>query len=659
MTFGNGLYSNTEQHADETRILRRRRRSLALMLPREIVWQIFLYLAPADFNSARRVSRSWFRISLQPAILSIMLRHGGWSSSISNDYQWDQTPSSINWWRTSRRIDREFAFSPHPSAYGLHIPSILSTTTSRTVEFHQCSTIDFRSLANQNTSTTPEIFFTVSSCGKYLVVASHCLVYIYILNQDRNPHGNVTLPGALELIESFECPERVIACSMRSSSRHSSIAILLDGRVALVYDITTTMADLSSSKHPPLNRHPSSDRDDLHYNTQRASRAVPSKRASSVYRDICSAEDPPISVDLCPQKRCVVFGSAEGVELHWVDTSTKKSHRRWFSLNSPSGFVFFLALKTNATLWKLFSLLSCSAGLEKMPALYDSSCKNRVILNSFSEKFRCSTSPEGPEDVGGYYRILINFQNNTTAQPPLDISNYSGHYRVVPLSDSCHVLFIDPATNLLCLGMVVSAAWPTKILLKVSLQGGEKTGRPITYVAGSNLEHGVRIAVGFEMGSKQSIWIFSLPEDALSADQGPWKSDEGLYFAWPEWWPKHVLHDRLNTIDNRTSHRNTWPMRVEGQEIGRMDDLVELAVDSSSDLTVWAFGNNGSAKVWKFDSDSKVDATRWQVVCDGTVRKIDAENDIEMVDAPLAEVSDQAQQCTSKLADPDQQVTTA
>jgi hypothetical protein len=41
--------------------------------------------------------------------------------------------------------------------------------------------------------------------------------------------------------------------------------------------------------------------------------------ARKVYKNLCSVQDPPKSVAVCPQRQCVAFGCKTGVELHWTD----------------------------------------------------------------------------------------------------------------------------------------------------------------------------------------------------------------------------------------------------------------------------------------------------------------------------------------------------
>lgn len=49
---------------------------------------------------------------------------------------------------------------------------------------------------------------------------------------------------------------------------------------------------------------------------------------STFYRHLCSEDDPPRSVAICPQRRCVAFGCSAGIELHWVDALTGQSLSR-------------------------------------------------------------------------------------------------------------------------------------------------------------------------------------------------------------------------------------------------------------------------------------------------------------------------------------------
>ena len=78
----------------------------------------------------------------------------------------------------------------------------------------------------------------------------------------------------------------------------------------------------------------------------------------SIYRNLCSAEDPPRSVAICPQRRCVAFGCAAGIELHWVDALTGQDLNRWFPLTAPSDFLYFLPPRPGVDSAKKLRLIS-------------------------------------------------------------------------------------------------------------------------------------------------------------------------------------------------------------------------------------------------------------------------------------------------------------
>ena len=78
----------------------------------------------------------------------------------------------------------------------------------------------------------------------------------------------------------------------------------------------------------------------------------------SIYRNLCSAEDPPRSVAICPQRRCVAFGCVAGIELHWIDALTGQDLNRWFPLTAPSDFLYFLPPRQGVDSAKKLRLIS-------------------------------------------------------------------------------------------------------------------------------------------------------------------------------------------------------------------------------------------------------------------------------------------------------------
>ena len=108
--------------------------------------------------------------------------------------------------------------------------------------FAQASTVDFTEVAvHYKVPNTAGTIFTVSNCGKFLMAANGCLMYIHELN--RTHHSTNELPGSLRPITSIICPSRVVACSMDTSSQRYAIAVLLDGRMGMVCDISNISLD--------------------------------------------------------------------------------------------------------------------------------------------------------------------------------------------------------------------------------------------------------------------------------------------------------------------------------------------------------------------------------------------------------------------------------
>lgn len=78
--------------------------------------------------------------------------------------------------------------------------------------------------------------------------------------------------------------------------------------------------------------------------------------------------------------------------------------------------------------------------------------------------------------------------------------------------------------------------------------------------------------------------------------------------------------------------RLDWPLKIRGQEIGRCSGLVDIAIDSGPNMTIWAFSKEGFAKVWKIDDGKGVSMQDLLVVKDGTIRERDVDGDVMMED---------------------------
>ncbi|KAA6412168.1 MAG: hypothetical protein FRX48_04319 [Lasallia pustulata] len=224
----------------------------------------------------------------------------------------------------------------------------------------------------------------------------------------------------------------------------------------------------------------------------------------SLYRNLCSPDDPPVSVAICPQRRCVAFGCRAGIELHWVDGLTGQDLNRWFPLATAAGYLYFLPPRRGAESGKKLRLMASGAwevGLE--------------------------AGARGAVE--------------------------SDHFQARPLSDGYHVLFTDPGTGLLCLGSDAPLGGPTKLLRKVVFLGPRGGGVPRLYAAGRELRWGVRVAVAYG----ERLWVFSVPPDVFGAGlfRGGCGAENPRVELWGEGPGEEVL-------DAEGAWSGMWPVRV-------------------------------------------------------------------------------------------------
>ncbi|PVH85688.1 hypothetical protein DL98DRAFT_511267 [Cadophora sp. DSE1049] len=674
-------------------------------LPTEIVQQILERLAPTDFNSARHTCRLWFISSLNSQLLRRMLCRMGYSDGVIQNNT-SNAPSGFRTlspeWVMSKRIAREYALGPDVSR--------MSKTNSALCEI---STIDFTEIevhypGPDLASTT----FTVSSCGRFLMAANGCLVYVYELNRFHKSGDSAVYPGLLRPITSVICPRRILACSMDTSSQRYAIAILLDGRMGLVCDITV-LNQSSTPSSPPKSTfeeprhfsHRDSDPSLLYSSTsgdefgwqdalqsdipgkyqveQQSPEQTPGYGTSmpveegprSLYRNLCSEDDPPRSVAICPQRRCVAFGCSSGLELHWVDALTGQDLNRWFPLTAPSDYLFFLPPRKSVDSAKKLRLISSAGRPHERSSMSSRAFGHRARTSLFWERFGWGLShfDEDDADTGGAGHvpgsaqgILTRLRIDASRSSLIGRMDCSDHYRAVPLSDGYHILFTDPASGLLCLGSDAPVGGPTKLLRKIwfhcpeseSTMGSSTTTTPVAYTAGSDLTHGVRVCAAFGTGSEQSIWLFSVPTDIFGASQLPkassttasWLNASSSHDTvaakaedeWMNWWPSDGLQQWLSSGSPSDPApgilpKSVWPVKIQGQRIGTCKGLVDLAMDSGRHMAVWAFSKSGIATVWKLDDGRTQSIQSILVVRDGTIREVECHEsgkDIEMVDAP-------------------------
>jgi hypothetical protein len=357
-----------------------------MRLPNETIHQIVNYLRPDDFNAARHTCRTWFLATHGKPLLEKILKRGGWSGSLRTLFHglsllpnsaFETSPE----WLMSKWISRE-------SALGPDWPGERDGQNS----FVEIGHSDFTDMAVSYKDPKIQdagVIFTVSLCGRFLLVSHGCLIYIYELNHRCKPQNTWSLPlqprdaaveslGVLRPVASIICPRRVLECSMDTSSNRFAVAALLDGRMGIVVDILAERINCD----PPLFK-----TDDASSYGNEGGKTSSRRRAElimllpncncrdnppsdpppleigprSIYRNISAEDDPPRSVAICPQRDYVAFGCAAGIELHWVDALTGQDLSRWFPLTAPSDFLYFLPPRHGVDNSKKLRLISSSS----------------------------------------------------------------------------------------------------------------------------------------------------------------------------------------------------------------------------------------------------------------------------------------------------------
>ncbi|KAF1355223.1 hypothetical protein BDV97DRAFT_395598 [Delphinella strobiligena] len=341
----------------------------------------------------------------------------------------------------------------------------------------------------------------------------------------------------------------------------------------------------------------------------------------SVYRHLGSELDPPRSVAICPSLRCVAFGCSCGMELHWVDAVVRQQElNRWFPLASPADFLYFFPYRQGVDSTKKLRIISSAADEE------------RHILRRLAQKATSSISNIWPTKIEASF-------TSPADQSPRASSDEQDHRRAVPLSDGHHIIFMDPSTNLLCIGSdgplggpsklarLVILVPPDELVRQVASINGDRTTplrppRPTAYAVAPDLSRGARVAaaygdevVFYSVPSDIFAHSFSLPkEKPPSADLGtssiPALHNSWLNEEWLDWWPASSKVWSLPP-----AHDKSFPLHIQGISVGIMEKGVsDVAVLTgqqaqrdfgvSSEIVVWAFSRDGqSGTAWALDHD--------------------------------------------------------
>lgn len=531
--------------ADHSQQYSRTQDQMVNVVPNEVLHQIFRYLGPKDFNSARRACSKWMFSSLDYSLLALMLKRGGWWSGIRAELRAQQQfrPPGIGGnsdaWFLSCCLARECALSSRWKGNG--------TDGNNSKVLFETVHVDFGDLATEhpgaNSSQSGGLILTVSICNKFVLVADGGLIYVYEL-----------VGNNLRALTSIICPRRVLAMSMDGSSRRYTIAALLEGRMGIVCTLNFASFEpeidhdaesqstlipgrlslkLPADKYPhlpPAAESTSSFSETLcdhgfsHLEVQSASEVIGvrgcddrhrdsrnlintewsplpflasrCKRGLSltsesipidigrriIYRQLCCDEDPPRSVAVCPQRQCVAFGCSAGLELHWTDARSGRGLNRWFPLSGPSDYLYFLQAREGIDTSRKLRLISSAAHPTQRPALGRKFYAPRPLLSSLWG------------DVG-----FSEFEQPSFSEYVRD----SDHYHAVPLADGFHMLFSDPDTSMLCLGGDAPLGDPKRLHRKLMLVPPEDGALASVYTGGREIGGSVRVVAVYG----ESKWI--------------------------------------------------------------------------------------------------------------------------------------------------------
>ncbi|KAF1845818.1 DUF221-domain-containing protein [Cucurbitaria berberidis CBS 394.84] len=340
---------------------------------------------------------------------------------------------------------------------------------------------------------------------------------------------------------------------------------------------------------------------------------------STFYRHLCSEDDPPRSVSICPQRRCVAFGCSAGIELHWIDALTGQSLGRWFPLTAPSDYLYFLSPRPGFESAKKLRLISSAAHPDHRPAIIRRFFSSRPTVSSFWDSFGLESSSRRP------------------TLPSCD------HYHAVPLSDGHHVLFIDPSTSKLTLGCDAPLGRPTKLLRKIVFIPPEEKVVPRLYTAAADMSQGCRVLVAYG----DTIMLYSIPPDIcnlsrLEQKTESWDVYTALPFStegrvenhWLSWWDEPFVFDPAN----RDNSNSIWPIAIRGTEIGQLSGVCELAVQTQPEILMWAFTHSSQCKTWRLHNHADPIVRSKRYICrSGLVHdsySIDDTGDVIMEDTP-------------------------
>jgi hypothetical protein len=196
---------------------------------------------------------------------------------------------------------------------------------------------------------------------------------------------------------------------------------------------------------------------------------------------------------------------------------------------------------------------------------------------------------------------------------------------------------------MLCLGRDAPFGDPKRLIRKIMFRPPLQGASPRIYAPGVDLTDGARIVVAYE----DMLVLFSVPRDVFEFSRkeqhfkGTPAACEGSPEQWLRWWPENDI--LLPSIDQANPTNSVWPLLIGGTIIGQLEGLVDIAVNETAGLAIWAFGLDGKAAVWQIDGGRPGYSPKLRSIAkDGRVvdvRCMDSDGDVVMADVDLLEWS--------------------
>lgn len=597
--------------------------------PAEILLDIFSMLAPRDFDNARRTCSQWMRVSLNEKLLKKMMQRAGWWDTWLQDCQTPRISTRFDEsevWRMSRRFSTECLLSGRD--WGIEKPGFSTTTV---VDFSGLSDARRKSRSSRlqpvlqvDDKARGVSTFCISSCSNYALVTTGCMIFVYHLlgRRSRPASGTESSDVNLTLISRISCPFDVLSAAIDTSQSRFTIGALLCNRVGMMCNLDMTGVKNSATSLPK-------------------STVAPTSR--HFFYDICTVNNPPRTVAVCPGRRLVAFGCSSGIEIHSVNETTHNEQRKHFTLPQPSEVLHFLSSTTETP--SELRLISSLSG----PGFHECKCPS---LPSPSPSFSSPSSSPKIELKNNQFHFLADVQSFSRRRIPHAPSRsfvratHCHHYRAVPLNDGFHIVFIEPRTSLLCIGTDspiggptslarafvcvpptstcakqrhVKPSRPSHIFSSPSTEPSSSTTPPIPtiFAAGSDLRWGLRVVAAY--GDR--LVLYSIPLDVYNVickeREHQAEGVMGDSDLARDWYidSEQPRKRRESLVQNQNgdwefllsvSYQPTatmWPFKIYGKDIGTVKGTVELSVQSSQGgVRVWAFGDDGKASVLDIDT---------------------------------------------------------